>query len=101
MLKGEIGFAGYLEGLRETAGLNNIDIANFAGVSASMVSRWRKGHSVPDPKPNFCCRTFIASLCGCMSYTRATKPATGCMHAIRSLKVSEPWTSSSEAALKT
>ena len=50
MLKAELGFAHYLEDLRETAGLKSVDIANIADVSEPTVSRWGKGHAMPHPK---------------------------------------------------
>jgi len=50
MLTAELGFAHYLEDLRETAGLKNVDIANIVDVSEATVSRWGKGMSLPHPK---------------------------------------------------
>jgi DNA-binding XRE family transcriptional regulator len=50
MLKSELGFAHYLEDLRETAGLKSVDIANIADVSEATVSRWGKGQALPHPK---------------------------------------------------
>jgi DNA-binding XRE family transcriptional regulator len=50
MLKAELGFAHYLEDLRDTAGLKSVDIANIADVSEPTVSRWGKGHALPHPK---------------------------------------------------
>lgn len=50
MLKAELGFAHYLEDLRLTAGLKNVDIANIADVSEATVSRWSKGQALPHPR---------------------------------------------------
>lgn len=43
-------FVQLIEGLRETGGLKDTDIANFAGVSAATVSRWTTGREAPRPK---------------------------------------------------
>ena len=42
--------ARFVDRLRETGGLKGTDIANFAGVSAATVSRWRSGRKAPHPK---------------------------------------------------
>ena len=43
-------FVRLIERLRETGGLKDTDIANFAGVSLATVSRWETGREAPRPK---------------------------------------------------
>ena len=43
-------FVQLIERLRETGGLKDTDIANFAGVSAATVSRWETGREAPCSK---------------------------------------------------
>ena len=43
-------FVQLIERLRDTGGLKDIDIANFAGVSVAAVSRWEIGREAPRPK---------------------------------------------------
>ena len=43
-------FVQLIERLRETGGLKDTDIANFARVSVETVSRWETGREAPHPK---------------------------------------------------
>ena len=43
-------FVRLIDRLRETGGLKDADIANFAGVSAETVRRWEAGREMPRPK---------------------------------------------------
>ncbi len=43
-------FVQLIERLRETGGLKDTDIANFAGVSPATVSRWETSREAPRPK---------------------------------------------------
>ena len=43
-------FVRLIERLRETGGLKDTDIANFAGISLATVSRWGAGREAPRPK---------------------------------------------------
>lgn len=43
-------FVQLIERLRETGGLKDTDIANFAGVSLATVSRWETGREAPRPE---------------------------------------------------